>query len=101
MNVTMFLSLIVFFSGVCTLLTEAVKTFFKNAERGYSANLIALINAVIVGIGGTSAAYVILSIPFNATNIIAIVVMTIAIWIGSMVGYDKVIQFIKQLSDLK
>lgn len=93
---------IILFIGLCaisTLLTEAIKKFFSNSGKEASANIIALIDAVIVGVGGTSAAYVILGIAFDATSIIALVCMSIGIWIGSMIGYDKVIQTIKQLFD--
>ena len=92
MSITMFLSLFTLGSMVSSLLTEAVK---KAAD--ISSNLIALINAFVVGLAGTSAAYALMGVPFNLQNIICIILMTICNWIGSMIGYDKVIQTISQI----
>ena len=97
MNGIMFLMLATVFSGVSILLTEAVKRAFQNAEKPYSANLIALIDAVVVGIGGTAAAYILLGIAFTLPNIVCLILMGVAVWVGSMVGYDKVIQLITQI----
>lgn len=92
MTITLFLSLFTLGSMVSSLLTEAVKK-----ATDISSNLIALINAAVVGLAGTSAAYVLMGEPFNLQNTICIILMTVCIWIGSMIGYDKVIQTISQI----
>ena len=92
MTITLFLSLFTLGSMVSSLLTEAVKK-----ATDISSNLIALINAIVVGLAGTCAAYVLMGEPFNLQNIICIILMTVCIWIGSMIGYDKVIQTISQI----
>ena len=92
MSITLFLSLFTLGSMVSSLLTEAVKKAVS-----ISSNLIALINAFVVGIAGTSAAFVLMNVPFNLQNVICIILMTVCIWIGSMIGYDKVIQTISQI----
>jgi hypothetical protein len=38
-------------------------------------------------------------IPWTVNNIICLILMGIAVWIASMIGYDKVIQLLKQLTD--
>ena len=92
MTITLFLSLFTLGSMVSSLLTEAVKK-----ATDISSNIIALINAFVVGLAGTSAAYALMGVPFNLQNIICIILMTVCIWIGSMIGYDKVIQTISQI----
>lgn len=92
MTITLFLSLFTLGSMVSSLLTEAVKK-----ATDISSNLIALINAFVVGLAGTSAAYALMGVPFNLQNTICIILMTVCIWIGSMIGYDKVIQTISQI----
>lgn len=92
MTITLFLTLFTIGSAVSSLLTEALKKAMK-----ISSNLIALINAVVVGFAGTSAAYILMDVPFTLQNIICIVMMTVCIWVGSMIGYDKVIQTIAQI----
>lgn len=93
MTIQIFLYLFTFGSLISSLLTEAIKKSFKNV----STNIIALINAIFVGVIGTVFAYVLLGIAFSLSNIICIILMAVCIWIGCTVGYDKVIQTIDQL----
>ena len=100
MTVTLFVILATICCAVSSLLTEGIKQWFKNkSEKNYSANLIALINAAVVGCGGTAIAYVLLGVPFILPNILCLVLMCGVVWLGSMIGYDKVIQLIKQITD--
>ena len=101
MTITMFMTLIGIFSVVSSFLTEGIKKWFDNAEKEYSANLIALINAVVVGCCGTPIAYVIMGIPFTPVNVAFVIVMAVVTWLGSMIGYDKVKQLIAQVMGLK
>ena len=93
MTIEMFIYLFTLGSMFASLLTQSTKQTFPNV----SSNILALINAAIVGIVGMVCAYVILGIPFTVVNIIYIVLMGICIWIGSMIGYDKITQTIKQI----
>lgn len=95
MTVQLFMFLFTIGSLVSSMLTEAVKKAFANV----STNIIALVDACVVGILGTVAAYILMGIAFTVANIICIVLMAICIWIGSMIGYDKVIQTISQIKE--
>lgn len=97
MNLSIFLVLFIIMSAISSLLTEAVKMMFKESGVKCSLNLLALIDAVVVGGMFTTGAYVFLEIPFTLPNILALLAMMVAIWIGSMIGYDKVIQLISQI----
>ena len=101
MTVNLFIILITLGAAVASLLTEAIKTAFSNAGKDCSPNMIALINSVIVGGLGTALSYILIGIPFTANNIICIPLMMLCIWIGSMVGYDKIIQLIQQIGGTK
>lgn len=101
MTITLFLALIVVFAMAVSLLTEAVKKFFEGSKITYSSNVIVLIVSVIVGIGGTAMAYITLGIAFTTPNIVAMVLMAVAVWVGAMLGYDKVIQMIEQIKNIK
>jgi len=93
MNIQLFLYLFTLGSVVSSLLTEALKKAFN----AIPTNIIAFVNACVVGILGTIAAYILMGIAFTLANIVCILLMTICIWIGSMIGYDKVIQTISQV----
>ena len=101
MTITLFISVLTFGAGITALLTEAIKKAYENAGKEYSSNVIALIDAIVVGGGGVAVTYMLMGIPWTVNNIICLILMTIAVWIGSMIGFDKVIQLIKQLEKVK
>lgn len=93
MTIQLFLFLFTIGSLLSSLATEAIKKAFESV----SSNVIALIDAILIGIVGTVFAYILMGIPFTLANDICIVLMAVCIWIGSMVGYDKVMQTINQI----
>lgn len=97
MTVTLFITIVTLGAAVSSLLTEAIKKAYNNADKEYSANVIALINAVVVGGIGTAVVYMLRGIPWTINNIICLILMILVVWIGSMIGYDKVIQLLKQI----
>jgi len=101
MTLTLFMALLVILAVCVSLITEAVKKFLDDAGIKYSANIVVLIVAVIVGAGGTALMYLFMGIAFTPPNIVCMVLMAVAVWVGAMVGYDKVIQMIEQLKNLK
>jgi len=101
MTVSLFVAILTFGATLSSLLTEVIKKWYSNAKREYSANAIALIDAIVIGGLGTVVTYAFMGIPWTLTNIIAIFCMMFAVWMASMIGYDKVIQFINQLKDIK
>lgn len=101
MTLTLFMTLLVVLAVCVSLITEAVKKFLEDAGIKYSANVVVLIVAVIVGAGGTALMYLFIGIAFTPPNIVCMVLMAVAVWVGAMVGYDKVIQMIEQLKNLK
>lgn len=103
MTVTLVTFSILFAGGslAAGLLTEAIKKWYENAGKDYSSNAIALANAIIIGGFGTAIAYTLSDIPWTVDNIICLGLMIVAIWVGAMIGYDKVVQMLKQLAELK
>lgn len=101
MTVTLFITVFTIGAMVSGLLTEAIKKFYENEQKQYSANVIALVNAVVVGVGGTAVLYMLLNVPWTINNIICMILMGICVWIGSMIGFDKIVQMLKQISDIK
>lgn len=99
MNVTLFIALLVVFSTITSLCTEAVKKILNELNVKYATNILVVILSLIVGVAGTGVYYVLFSIEFNIINIVCMPLMGIATAVGSMVGYDKVIQTIEQLKN--
>ena len=101
MTVTLFITLLVILSAVVSLFTEAVKIFLDGIAGKYSSNVVVLVVSIIVGIGGTYLAYLFMGIPFILPNILCMVLMAVAVWVGAMVGYDKVLQTLEQIKNFK
>lgn len=95
MSIDLFLAILFAGSLAASLITEAAKKAYPET----SANILALINAIVVGVAGTSCIYILLDMPFNAKNVLCIPMMALCIWIGSMIGYDKVLQTIAQIKE--
>ena len=93
MTIELFLFLFTVGSSASSLLTQAMKKTFKYL----SSNVLALISALIVGFGGTIAAYILMDINLDAKSIVCVPLMALCIWVGSMVSYDKILQTIAQL----
>jgi len=100
MSITLFITILTIGGMVTALLTEAIKKMYANMNKDYSPNIIALVNAIVVGCGGTAVVYMLSGIPWSANNIICLVLMSIAVWIASMLGFDKVIQTVNQIAVL-
>lgn len=97
MNITLFITLLAFFSTLTGLCTEGCKKILDEVKVSYASNVLAFIIACVVGIGGTAAYYIISSIEFNAVNIVFMILMGFACSLCAMVSYDKVVQTITQL----
>ena len=101
MTANLFIIILTIGSSVSSLLTEAIKNSLKDSGKKISANLIALMNAIVIGCGGTALSYHFLEIPWTANNIICLVLMSACVWISEMVGYDKIIQLVDQIKGNK
>lgn len=93
MTIELFIIMLTVGGTLSSLITQALKKAFDEL----SSNVIAIADAAIVGIGGMIIAYILMDIPFTLQNIVCIPLMAVCIAVGSMVGYDKVIQTLKQI----
>lgn len=94
MTPVLFITLFAILTIVSGLITQALKQAFKNT---IATNILALIDAIFTGVGGSVTAYVLMSIPFTGTNILCIGLLTLGVWLGSMIGFDKIKQAIDQI----
>lgn len=93
MTIELFIYLFTIGSAISSLITQATKKAFPNV----SSNIVALVNAIAVGLIGTLCTFVLIDIPTDFKNTLIAVLMGVCIWIGSTVGYDKVLQTIRQI----
>ena len=93
MTIELFIYLFTIGGTFASLLTQAIKKTFNQVP----SNILALCSSIIVGVGGTFSAYVLFDIAFTLSNIVCIPLMAVCIWVGSMCGYDKILQTLKQI----
>lgn len=91
MSVQVFLALLLAFSTISSLITEAIKKVFSA-----NGNITAFIVSIIVGLVGSLIYYKLSVIDFSTNNIIYAVLMGLAVSITSQVGYDKVKEAIQK-----
>ena len=96
MSISLFVSIFVGGGLITMLLTQSIKQFYYNRGAQASPNVIALINALVVGGLGTAFAYMLLSIPWTVNNILCLIAMIILVWMGSMIGYSKILETFQQ-----
>lgn len=97
MTVEIFLTLLITLSTVTGLITNGVKKLLDSINKTYSSNIVVFIVAAFVGGIGTCVFYLLNGYAWNVINITCIFMMMPANAFGAMLGYDKVIQTIKQI----
>lgn len=91
MTVEMFLVLLLGFSTLSSIITEAIKKVFY-----VDGNITAFIISIVVGIVGTLIYYQLCTISFTLNNIIYAILMGLAASLTSQVGYDKIKETIQK-----
>lgn len=92
MTLEYFITMLTAGSSASSLLCQALKKTVKNIP----SNLVALFCSIAVGTGGSLIYYSLNDIAFTAKNIECALLLGIAMWVSSCVGYDKVVQLIRQ-----
>ena len=96
MSVSLFVSIFVGGGLITMLLTQSIKQFYYNKNSEASPNLIALINALVIGGGGTAFIYMLMGLEWSVNNILCLIAMIFFVWMGSMLGYSKILETFQQ-----
>lgn len=90
------ISALAIISVLTSLTVEAIKKLL--GDRKYSANLLAAIVAVVLTIVVCVGYMVYYSTPVSPQAVVIIIALVFLSFLASTVGYDKVVQTIKQFS---
>lgn len=82
------ISMLFFLAAISCLFTESCKRIYKQEGKNYNNNIVALANAILVG-GLGSFIYM---VAVSAFVWYFIPVAIAYVWVGSMIGYDKITQ---------
>lgn len=91
MTVEMFLALLLGFSTLSSLITEAIKKLFST-----NGNITAFIVSILIGLIGTLIYYQLGNVDFTLNNVIYAILMGLASSLTSQVGYDKIKEAIQK-----
>lgn len=95
-NIETFMLGLLIISTFTSLVTEAIKKILSEHGITYYANTLAGIIATVLSAAIGVGYVVITGAGFTAQTIVVIITMVFVSWMCSMVGYDKVVQAIKQ-----
>ena len=96
MTLTLFVTLVTILSLIDSLFTQAIKKNFNSTKP----TLVALILAIVIGWVGGAAAYILMGITFTASSIICLVLLAPTVWLVATLGYDKVMEVLKQIGTM-
>ena len=82
-------------SVLTTLTTQAIKSLM--GDRKYSSNVIAAIVSVVLSLFVSIGYMVFTETAFSAQLVVAIIALMYLSFLAATVGYDKVMQAIKQI----
>ena len=100
MTVEVFISILFTVSLVNGLITQAIKKIFDDMEWTYCSNILAGMVSVVVSGFVCYAHFMFSDVVFNEVMAITYIALIIMSWVCAMVGYDKVVQTIKQVTDI-
>lgn len=92
-------ALLLISAALTALLTQAVKVWLTEHGKDYSANSLAGCISVAVAICIGIVAAVQGQVTVDAAYICDGAVLAVLSWVSAMVGYDKVVQMLTQLTD--
>ena len=96
-----FLLIMLITSTMTGLVTQAIKVIFNEHNITYRANTLAGVIAAILSAAIGIGYCVITDVVFSTHIIVCLVALVFLSWLGSMVGYDKVIQAISHFKTSK
>lgn len=93
MSLTLFITLVTILSLISSLITQGIKKTYNTTKP----TLVVAIVSAVTGWGGGIAAYILMGIAFTPASIVALILLAPTIWLCATLGYDKVMEVIKQI----
>jgi len=97
MTIEIFLMMLLACSILTTLTVEAIKKMFTDGESR-KANIVAAVVAIVLAVAITIIYAIMFTVTVNAQYIVMIITLCYLSWLCAMVGYDKVVQAIAQIT---
>lgn len=93
MTLTLFITLVTILSTISSLITQAIKKITNTLKP----TIVVAIVSAVCGWAGGAMAYILMGVPFDASSIVCLILLAPTIFLTATLGYDKVMEIIKQL----
>ena len=97
MNSGFLITALALISVLTSLTVEALKKIFDEKHINYSSNLLAVIVSTILTIALCVGYVLYFGIPFTIQTVIIMIALVFLSFLSATVGYDKVVQLLKQI----
>lgn len=97
MTLHVFLIMLLACSILTTLTVEGIKKMFTNGESK-RANIVAAVVAIVLAVAIGILYAVLFTVPVTIQYVVIIAALCFLSWLCAMVGYDKVVQAIHQIT---
>ena len=97
MNSGFLITALALISVLTSLTVESLKKIFDEKHINYSSNLLAVIVSTVLTIALCVGYVLYFGIPFTIRTVIIMIALVFLSFLSSTVGYDKVVQLLKQI----
>lgn len=97
MNSGFLITALALISVLTSLTVEALKKIFDEKHINYSSNLLAVIVSTVLTIALCVGYVLYFGIPFTIQTVIIMIALVFLSFLSATVGYDKVVQLLKQI----
>lgn len=101
MPVSFMMTALLAVSLLTNLTVEGIKKLMDESGKKYSSNVLAAIFSIVISAGVCIGYLIFNDVAFSAKLGVEVVVLMYLSFLVSTVGYDKVIQMIKQIQNTK
>ena len=84
-------------SVLTSLTVEGIKKILDSCKKNFSSNLLAIIVSIVITVISSVVYVVVKNIPYSFLLVVEILVLVFLSFLVSTLGYDKVMQLIKQV----
>lgn len=101
MSITFMTTALFIISAVTNLTVEGIKKLLNGTKVKYSSNVMAVIVSAIIALGTAVVYLAVNDISMSFKVAVEMIVMVYLSFLVSTIGYDKVVQTIKQIASKK
>lgn len=88
-------------SVITSFIVEGIKKILESCKKHCPSNLLAIIVSALVTVIASAVYIVVKNIPFSFLLVVEVLILVFLSFLVSTLGYDKVMQLLKQLTSHK